>query len=325
MKSKLELFVNNTYAIKKDFVWQHSMLKRMAALLYAVKSKTIDSSRIQESINLIKQNTGVFSSFRGTSLMTLATLLSLSENKEIMLSETLKVYDLLKAEKFRAGDFLVIAAYQIASNAEPSKYAQVIKRAKAFYDGFKENHIFITGQDDYIFSVMLGLSDIDLKTGSARIEQTYQSLKRYFVSRNGVQALAQVLTVGGTGSFNESRIVDLCNAFREKRLRLDLNYSLSSLGVLSLLPYDTDTLVNKVSDVYEYLRTKKGFGSWSVTKQELLLLSAAFVSYEYIDQANDGIITSAISTSLTNIIIAQQAAMIAAISASSAAAASASN
>ena len=325
IKSKLELFVSNTESSKKRFTWQYVMLKRLAALLYAVENKVIDIQRIQECMDLIKKSTGVLSTFRGNSLMILATLLSLVENKEERLTDTLKVYDMLKAEKFRSSDFLVIAAYQIVSNTDPIYYSQAIKRSKAFYDGLKAQHRFITGHDDYIFSVMLGLSNIDIKTGLTQMEQIYQSLKPKFYSRNGVQALSQVLVLGGNASGSESRILELSNTFREKKLRLDRDYTLSSLGVLALLPVGVDTLVNNVIDVYEYLRTKKGFGSWSITKQELLLLSCSLVAYEYIDQANDGIITTAISTSITNIIIAQQAAMIAAISASTAAAASASN
>ena len=99
---------------------------------------------------------------------------------------------------------------------------------------------------------------------------------------------------------------------------------MSSLGVLSLLPLDSNTIVNDVTGVYEFLHNKKGFGSWSISKQELLLLCAALVSYEYVDKTKDGILTTAISTGITNIIIAQQAAICAAAAASTTAAASAS-
>lgn len=60
------------------------------------------------------------------------------------------------------------------------------------------------------------------------------------------------------------------------------------------------------------------------TTQELLLFTAALVAGEYARSVKDGILTAALSTSITNIIIAQEAAMIAAISASTAAAASSS-
>ncbi|MNW02436.1 hypothetical protein D3C71_1982170 [compost metagenome] len=80
-----------------------------------------------------------------------------------------------------------------------------------------------------------------------------------------------------------------------------------------------------ISDTYESLRTKKGFGSWSITKQELLLLSAALVAYKQIDEVKSGVLTTALSTSLTNIVIAQQTAIAVAATSSAAAASSASH
>lgn len=324
LRSKLELFSSNAEAIKKSFPWQNTALKRLAALLYASRNKCIDNDAIRECYDLIKKNTKTFSTFRGNSLMTLSTLLSLSDNKEELLAETLKVYQMLKAEKFRASDFLVIAAWQVVSNTDASRYTLTIKRAKAFYDGLKNDHRFLTGYDDYIFAVMLGLSDIDVRSGLSNMERLFISLKPHFSSRNGLQALTQVLVLGGDPSEKESDVLNLCNAFKKKKLRLDKDYTLSSLGVLSLLPVDTGKIVNDVNEAYEFLRAKRGFGAWSITKQELLLLSSALVSFEYLDQAQNGILTTAISTSITNIIIAQQAAVCAAVAASSAAASSSS-
>lgn len=54
----------------------------------------------------------------------------------------------------------------------------------------KNDHRFLTGQDDYIFSAMLGLSDIDVTQGVARMERFFQTLRPEFHTGGGVQALA---------------------------------------------------------------------------------------------------------------------------------------
>ncbi len=100
-------------------------------------------------------------------------------------------------------------------------------------------------------------------------------------------------------------------------------YTISSLGVLALLPLDTGDIADQIEKTSELLRCKQGFGIWSVTKQELLLLSVGLVSLSTVDQVN--ILNTALSTSITNIIIAQQAAIIAASAAASASAAAASS
>ncbi len=324
-EARLELFAQNTQTIKKAFAWKSGQINRLAALLYTAANRTVDVDAIRGSSDLIKSTTGPFSTFRGNLSVCIAALLSLSDGKEALLADTLTVYDLLKGLKFRASDYLVVAAYQIAAHTTPDQYQRTADRARHFYDSMKANHRFLTGQDDYIFAAMLALSDLEPERGTARMEQLYAELKPEFLSGNSVQALTQVLVLGEDTPEAAARVLALRDAFRSRNIRLDKEYTLSSLGVLSLLPAGHETLVQDISDTYESLRTKKGFGSWSITKQELLLLSAALVAYKQIDELKNGILTTALSTSLTNIVIAQQTAIAVAATSSAAAASSASH
>ena len=115
-KEKLNLFAANAQAIKKDFAWQGPMVKRLAALLYALENKPIDCEAVRLSHELIKDSAGVFSTFRGNMSLCIAAMLSLRNNQDELLSNTMAVYDLLKDEKFWSSDFLVVAALQIALN-----------------------------------------------------------------------------------------------------------------------------------------------------------------------------------------------------------------
>lgn len=324
-RNKLELFADNAQIIKKEFTWQKSLTKRLAALLYAQEGKGVDCKAIEQCHALIKQNTGAFSAFRGNMALCVASLLSLSPNPQQVFSETLKVYDLLKGVKLRASDFLVVAAYQIAAQSESSDYEHVVVRTRSFYDGMKARHFFYTGQDDYIFAAMLGLTDLDTAAGAERIEQLHSRLKGEFWDKNSVQALAQVLVLGGSEDSVVRRVLDLRNALRAQKIKLDKAYTLPVLGILALLPVEIDTIVRDIAAAQDTLRAQKGFGSLSVTTQELLLYAASIVAGNYAESLKDGVLTATLSTSITNIMIAQQAAMIAVISASTAAAASSSS
>ncbi len=322
LRLKADLLASNMQMLKGKFVWQSILLRRLAALLYAARGSRINMRSLEESFNLIKEDTSWVSYFRGNSMMSVATLLSLNTNKRRQLANTLNVYEQMKKTRFWSSDYLVVAAYQIAEGTSEDKYAETIRRAKGFYDGMKAQHPFVTGQDDYIFSALLGLSSIEIESGLNRIEAFYRALKPHFNSFGGVQTLAQVLTLGGKDDDAVNRVLDLANAFKQRGMRLDREYNLPSLGVLSLLPTNNDTLVDDVIEVYELLRTKKGFGRWSVSKQELLLLSSALVAFEYADDAGDCVVASALSTSLTNIIVAQQTAVSVMIATSAATASS---
>ncbi|MGI5900420.1 MAG: DUF4003 family protein [Christensenellales bacterium] len=322
LKSKVELFASNVQALKGTFVWKNVLLKRMAALLYAGKDERIDLNALRESHDLIKSKTGVFSYFRSNSMVTLSTLLSMHDDKQAQLDKTLAVYERMKEYRFWKGDYLVVAAYQIAENTREEKYDETIRRAKAFYDGMKAQHPFITGHSSYIFAALLGLSDMKIESGLMRIEGFYRAFKPHFRSGYSVQALAQVLALSAGDRDVEGRVLYLSDKFRQRNMRMDRQYILSSLGILSILPADLNGLVNDVIETYEQLRTKKGFGRWTVTKRELLMLSSALVCFDHIAEENNQLLTTTLSTSITNIIIAQQTAIAVAVATSSSAAAS---
>ena len=323
-KQKLSLFVENTNDLKKEFVWQNALVRRLVAMQYAKTSKPVDCEAIQRCHKLIKESTGVFSTFRGNLVLFVAALLSMSNDPRKQFDDTLKVYGLLKETRLRASDYLVVAAYEIAAQANPYDFVHAADRTRAFYDGMKSNRFFLTGYDDYIFAAMLGLSDLDVVSGTERIERLYSRLKGEFWDRNSTQALAQVLVLGGSDDTAIERVLALRDAFRERKIKMDKSYTLSTLGILAMLPVEIDTIVHDIGEAFNYMRAQKGFGPWSVTTQELLLFAAGIVAYELAKNISDGVLSATLSTSIANIIIAQQAAMIAAVSASTAAAAASS-
>jgi hypothetical protein len=318
-QDKLELFADNAQIIRKEFVWQEDTIKLLVALLYAQDDKRVDCEAIRQCQTLIKQNTGTFSAFRGNMAICVATLLSLSPDPQELLSETLKVYDLLKGVKLRDSDFLVIAAYQIAAQADVSDYANVVARARNFYDEMKTRHFFHTGKDDYIFVAMLGLTNLDAANGVARIEQFYSRLKGEFRDKNSVHTLAQVLVLSNADASIANRILALRDALRAQKIKLYTTYTLPMLGLLALLPVEIDMIVRDLDAAQAALRTKKGFGSLSIDTEELLLFAAAITASNYIENAKDGMLTATLSTSINNIIIAQYTALIIVFSGSAAA------
>lgn len=319
---KVPLFAENAQKIKKSFPWQNALMKRTAALFYAAAGKEVDVDAIKRSMELLRASTGLFSAFRGNAAMSVATLLSLSDDPQGQLLNTLSVYALLREAKFASSDFLAMAAFTIAAGADPQNHADAVKRARAFYDAMKRAHPFLTGQDDAIFAAMLGLSDIGLAEGEARMERLFAALKPEFGSGGGTQALAQILTLAGESDEAVKRLFALRDAFGEKKLRFDKGFSLPSLGVLSLLGAGAEEVVSDTFGIFDFLKGQKGFGFWTTTKQELMIFAAALVAME---QAEEGILAAALSVSVANIMIAQQAAVMAAVAASSAGAVAASS
>jgi len=324
-QEKLSLFAQNARDAKRGLRGRSPMLRRLAALLYAQEGKPVDCMAIKQCYAMMKANTGFFSTFRGNMSLCIAAMLSLQSDPTRVFEATLAVYTMLKQDKFRASDYLVVAAYQIAAGTEPGNYANAVGRTKEVYDGMKAYHRFYTGQDDYIFAAMHGLADQETREVADRIERMFQRLKGEFWDRNSVQSLAQVMVLGGSEDQTIERVLALRDALKKRKLRLDRAYVMPTLGILALLPVAVEEIVDSINETLLLLRREKGFGMFSVNKQELLMLSAALVAWDYADAVKGGMLSATLSTAITNIIIAQQAAMIAAMAASSAAATAAAN
>jgi len=312
-KNKLALFVSNAQVIRGEFRRHNAMTKRLAALIYAQENKPIDTEKIERCYALMKQNTGLFSSFRGNMSLCIATMLSLSPDPQGMFDKTLQVYGMLKASKLRSSDYLAVTAFQIASQTEPANYQNAVDRTREFYDAMKKRNFFITGQDDYIFAAMFALSDIGVASGTDRIAEIIKRLKGEFWSKYGIQTVAQILALSNSCDDAVSRVLSLRDALKAQRIRLDKEYTLPTLGTLAILPVDCNTIVADIAEGQQVLREQKGFGSWSVTKQELLIYVAAVTASEHAKNTSNDVVTATVSTSITNIIIAQQVAMMMAV------------
>lgn len=323
--NRLQLLVANTQKIKKEFAWQNISISRLAAMMYAAEDREADPEAIRDAHELIKKNTGAFSTFRGNLSVGIAAMLSLSEDPQTRLEDALSVYEQLKAHKLTASDPLAMAAYEIAQHAEPERRRSAIERTRVFYEGMKENHRILTYHDDYVFAAMLGLSDLEPEAALKRMEQLYAELKPELRAGNGLQSLTQLLVLGDADLGTSARLLELRDLFRQRKVRLDKEYTLPSLGLLALLPAEPRIIADEIEENAAYLREQKGFGAWSILDQEMLLLISGLFVSRSVGEAHRGLSGPTLSTALTNLVVAQQAASIASIAAITAISASTSS
>jgi hypothetical protein len=323
LKNKCDLFANNYKDVSKYFKWTYSTNHRLGALMYTMEDRPIDVTSIDRCRKVIKENTGIFSQFKDTTNFITAVMLSLQTEPETVLKEALNVYDAMKKEKFHSSPYLVLAAMTIVLQTDPYHFHTVIRTARSYYDAMKEQHRFITSSDDYGFAALLALTDKSVHQAIREMEECYKFLKERFRYANAVQALSHILT------FSELEVADKCTRVIELRqdlmvrnCKFGLGMELSFLGVVALLNESTVKIADEIADVNEYMKNKKGFGYWSVSKSERLMYAMALVCDDYLTDQKKNKMEMTLANNITGIILAQQMAMLSATSASTAAAAS---
>lgn len=320
LRNRTDLFVENIQLMKQNFKWDYGITHRMAAFLYAGEDKELDVEGIKEAKSIIKGNTGIFSAFKDSTFLIGCTLVSLHNLKEEYFKQTLEVYNRMKTAGFYGSNYLTIAALSIAKKEEVSNYDAIIKRTKEYYDRMKQEHWFLTSSDDYCFATMLGMSQLGLDSTIREIEVCYDILKGKFFSSNSVQSLCHVLAFGEEGAHIKcERVVKIYEALKSKKCKLGNDGELTSLGILALISDDVDKITDDIVEVSNYLKTQKGFDSIMSSKSERIRYAAALVSGSYVQNLKDEMLNITLANSLTNILIAQETAIIVALTASTAA------
>jgi hypothetical protein len=323
LANKCDLFANNYNVLSKKFKWNYSINTRLGALLYTMENREADIEAIERCRKIIKENTGVFSQFKDTTNFMSSVMLSLQPDPEPMFKSVLNVYEALKHEGFHASPYLVLAAISIALQVDPYNYQRITVSAKNYYDAMKQEHKFITSSDDYGFAALLAMSDKPVYQAVKEMEDCYRVLKGDFFGANAVQALSHVLTFSDEPAYAKCRrVADLDRALKDRKCKIGSGIELSFLGVMALLQEDTRKLADEIAMVKDYLKSKKGFGGWSMTNTERIMFAVAVVCDDYLTDAKRNTLGYTLANNITGILIAQQMAVMAAASGAAAAAAS---
>ncbi len=317
-------FISDRDDIKAAFAWESAYMYPICAAIFTDRRRPADIARMRECRAMLKAQTGVFSSFRGTARLTLLALLAVDERPEEKLRNALRVYELLKT-RFAASEYLAVASMVLAGLAEPARYEELAARTRSIYNLMKELHPFLTSGEDSVFAALLSLSGRSDEEIARETERCYERLKPLFFSRNAVQSLSYVLALGeGMAEEKCDRTAALFQLLKARGHKYGTDYELATLGVLALLPGELDALAAELIEVDGYLAAQKGYGFFGVGKKQRLMHAGMLVSSDRIGQQSFAMTSAAIGGTVA-LIAAQQAAMCAAIAASSAASASASS
>ncbi|MCL2321532.1 MAG: DUF4003 domain-containing protein [Oscillospiraceae bacterium] len=323
LQKRCNLFIENRDAIKAAFKWNYSYIYPLCAWLYTAKDMKADVDIMRNSLDLLKENTSVFSNFRGISRMATVTMLSLSDNPKEKLDRTLDVYNKLK-ELFWGSEYLVVTATMIADLAEPGEYEEMAKNTRTLYNHMKEVHPFLTSSEDSTFAALLVLSGLDTGYLEDEMEKCYQILKPGFFFKNAVQSLSQVLALGDSSAEQKcKKTLELFEYLKSHNYKYGTEYELATLGVLALLDVDIETLAKGIMEADDFLKEQKGFGALGIGAKQRLMYAGMLTMCDYIPSVQT--MKSAALIGVVSLIIAQQVAIMICIVAASTAASAASS
>lgn len=323
LKKRCELFIENRDIIKSISGWESAYVYPLCAGILAARGVHADEERLTSCRDILRQNTGIFSNFRGVSKLATITMLSLSPIPELRMEQMLELYTKLK-DVFWGSEYLTVAAASIAEMADPSQYESIIRKTGEIYSRMKAAHPFLTSGEDSAFAALLAMSGLDVSWAEREMEQCYEILKPHFISGNAVQSLSHILALGEASSQQKCRrAMELFQELKDRGCKYGTGYELATLGVLALLDIEKEILIEDIVSCDEFLKGQKGFGAFGIGARQRLMYAGMLSSCEYVPSLQP-MQTTALH-SVVALVIAQQAAVCASAAAASAAAASASS
>lgn len=330
MNEKMNLFLENNNALQniKGSWSMYEVQKKSSALILTIRNKRINTERINLALQIIKDNTSVFSNFRGNNKLNIAIAISLEEDMEKSLKEIISIYNKLK-EEFSSSEYLIIASQIIFNARYRVDIDLAVRNTKVAYDYMKKSHRFLTGREDISSAAIIATTSSDIEKTFIDIEECYNLLKSNGISSsNNIQALSHILSLINLPSKDKcKKVMEMYSVLKENKVPLKEFY-LPLLGVVSFLTNNKEGFAKNVADLSKELKTYKGFGNFTLGSQLRNMLSTVLVSMDYLDDLDsdlkDRLIDSTNNIALT-VIIAIQTAIIAASSAAAASAAASSS
>ena len=264
---------------------ERDVLYPVCANVFCAADAVFDLGKFKDSMNLIKENPKMLSSFRSTVRPLIASLISLSGDPRGEMERYLQSYELLR-KYFTNSEHLALLAILMVRITSAEKEEGYIMRGRQIYDRMKKEHRILTTKEDVAFAVMLAFSD---KTDDELIEdmEACFRLLKHRADNNSIQTVSHVLAMAsGTPEEKCEKFTELYNSMIKKGRKYGKHYELAMLAALSITRFSSAEILSDISDSEAFLTEHSSvgdlseFGKSEPVSHAFLLLTIAYASDE---------------------------------------------
>ena len=294
----------------KQYSWLSSNITDpICAYLFLLHHEEPNREIVDLCKKIIDENSGVFSSFRGSVKPIYACILATDSNPGDKMALANAAYDALR-NNFSASSALALLAFVMAEIAKPSRYYDISLRTKILHQELNKVHPVLTDFNDVTFIGLLAMTSKKDENILIETEAIYNAMKDEVsvFYKDVSQNLAFALTLcQGNPNIKIENTLTLLHKLNENRLRVTRDYTLVSLGILANLKIPLDKLSEDIVDTYHYLKKRGNYGIFGYGKSGRLQHSLMIVAAHYMN-ANIELLSAIIVNAIIQIQVQQAAA-----------------
>ena len=278
----------NREVIGNCFKWEYSVVHPLCAYIYGSNGKMADADAIMKSKEIVKNNSGAFSSFRGSAFAPTTCLVSLSADPEGEIKNAVETNELLK-KAFGWSEYLSLMSMMIKKLEGSNDLDKLVARGKEIFDAIKAKHKLVTGGADAVMSLLLAMKSQSVEDIVNESEEIMAELKDYGTTGSR-QTAALVLTLSDKPAAEKcSRFKALFEGLRERGKKYRRDESIALLASLAVSDIEVDTLLDDICEVDDELADKKGYKGITASYDRPMrsMHAAMLVSLDYTPVGSD--------------------------------------
>ena len=178
---------------------------------------------------------------------------------------------------------LAMAAMAIKDMCPAERYDEVVHATRETYTRMRKAHPFLTDQYDMVLIALLCIIGCDFEAMTASAEEIFRELRASGVPGEAAQASSMVLALtDGAADQKTLDFVSLYQALKDSKHATPRDNSMAIYAPFVGLGMDQGQIVADVSEVDDWLKHQKGYGSFlGVGTTIRRVLSAAVVLKDY--------------------------------------------
>ena len=303
VRRKLELLAKNRDIIGRKYTLDNGLMSIVGSMILMSADREADLEELKTCSDILKKKTGLFSSFRSISELSVISKMAVSFDPESYITELKAVYDKICKGRFADNSYMILAAMSICDQGRADDADQIIAKFNDLMKRMSKLHPILTSSEDMAFAMLLALTDKSVDQILRDIEEAYIYLKkvRHIKAGSGaIMSLSQVLAItDGDMRIKCDKSINMFNDFAAHGIKYGKESEFASIGALIDLDIDNNVFINEVIEADTMLKNTKGFGSWSLDAKTRLMFAALIVSSVYSsenDSLNGAVIGNTVAT-----------------------------
>lgn len=299
-------FIENRQVIEKVFKLESMYIYPIASNIVTANGIKADEQKLRECKDIIRKNTGIFSSLNGVIATPFAAILSAKADPRAAFDKVVSYHSVTK-KYFRDSEYSAYLSILLSDMVSEGRLEDILSRGKEIYELMKKEHPFLTSSEDTPLSGLMAFSEKGNEQLIDDSEKCYELLKTKFSSKNSIQTVSHILALtNGSCEDKVRRMTELYDMLKEAGKKYGTYSELATLAAVSLIEEDIVKLRDTIVVIDEYLSKQKGYGFWGVDGKTRLM-HAAMLTADLYDTSKHS--QTAATASALAMVAAQQAAI----------------